>query len=185
MADDRSVRGRRRTWILLLGVLLAAGAAFWIARRPAPDGADAPGTPASQAAEGSGDTAEPVRDFTEWAATTRSAAADAPLEPDAIAEGLRRLAGALGARGTDRPELLVDLRVAAEHVVLNPTSPDVAATVRDTLIAAAAAIPAPPAASGPTPQAAAEGIKPDAPLTTQPAAIRTFFQAAADALAGA
>ena len=185
MADDRPGRGGLRTWILVIGVLLAAGAAFWIARRPVPEGADAPGTPAGQAASGSAENADPVRDFTDWAATTRSGAADAPLEPDTIAEGLRRLAGALGARGTDRPELLVDLRVAAEHVVLNPTSPDVAATVRETLIAAAAAIPAASAPSGPTPQAAAEDITPDMPLTTQPAAIRMFFQAAADALAAA
>lgn len=128
---------------------------------------------------------DPAQQFTEFA-TTMEAAAGAPLEPGTIAEGLRLMAGALGAAGSAPPELLVDLRVAAEHVVLNPDSGDVTATVRDALLKAADALPEEAASpDGATARQAAEMIDAGAPLSGQGPALRSFFQRAGRAVAQA
>lgn len=65
-------------------------------------------------------------------------------EPDTgeaahVADGLRLLAGAVGEAGIGGPDLGVDLRVTAEHVLLNPASADTAAGVRNVLLSTAEA----------------------------------------------
>lgn len=188
MARNRSAGNRRRWWALLFGVLLAIAIAFWAARRGAPERADIGGPSEATSDEDPSSTAagstDPVQQFAVFAANTREAPDDARFEAAQTAEGLRRLAGAMGALGVASPELMVNLRVAAEHVLLNPTSPEVSASVRQVLTSAAAVMPAAQPSNGTTVQQAAENIQPDTPLTEQPAAVRTFFQEAADALAG-
>jgi hypothetical protein len=171
---------RRRLWLFALGVALAGALASCRSQQDAEtngaQGAVEDGAGANQA--------DPVQQFTEFAASTRDVPDDAPLDPAVIAEGLRTLAGALGSAGVDRPGILDDLRASAVHVVLNPESPEVAATVRTALTNAAAEMPAASASGGTPVQQAAESIRSDTALTAQPAAVRTFFQAAADSLAG-
>lgn len=80
------------------------------------------------------------------------------------------------------PDLPIDLRVGAEHLLLNPSSTETAAMIRDDLIAAAGALE-PGTDAGRPLRAAAESIRPDRPLTEQRAVVLHFFRRAADALA--
>jgi hypothetical protein len=121
----------------------------------------------------------PVEGYIQFAAT-----ADDPqsgLSDDRIAEGLRKLAGALGTLNAGRPDLLVDLRVAAEHFLLNPASTQTAAMIQEALVAAADAIER-GGERDPALRGAAESVRPDRPLTEQRAAVLYFFQRAADAI---
>jgi hypothetical protein len=61
-------------------------------------------------------------------------------DADYVAEGLRGLAGALGALNVGTPELTVDLRVAAEHVLLHPTTEATTPTVSAGLLSVARAL---------------------------------------------
>jgi hypothetical protein len=143
----------------------------------------------SEVATGAGDvsmtgaSAAAVHDYVAFARVLDETRIDeSSLEPSSIADGLRKLAGALGALNIGDPELPVDLRVTAEHVLLNPASPATTAAVRTGLVKAAAAIAAErqdPAASL---HAAAEAIDEASPLTSQPATVRQFLRQSADAL---
>lgn len=127
-------------------------------------------------------TPDPVQTFDRFAA---GLPASDTLDAATIAEGMRALAGAVGTLGVAPPELLVDLRVVPEHVLLNPASPEVAATVRQTLVSVGGALAMAPGADGAAVQQAAEKIQGDMPLTGQGAALRTFFQEAAKAIGAA
>ena len=105
---------------------------------------------------------------------------DGAMSAEDIAEGLRLLAGAGGTLGAIPPELGVDLRVGAEHVLLNPKAADVSATIRTALIGVAESIDAAP--GGPAIEASAQSIQADRPLTEQGAALRPYFQQVAKAL---
>jgi hypothetical protein len=79
------------------------------------------------------------------------------------------------------PTLQVDLRVAAEHLLLNPQSPATSAAVRDSLLRAADSVE-----GGDAKQSAlhdvAGSIDPRRPLLEQQATVRTFFREAANAI---
>lgn len=115
----------------------------------------------------------PVVEYLEFAAADDSAAGgDAAY----VADGLRKLAGALGELGIGGPELGVDLRVTAEHVLLAPASETTAAAVRDVLVSAADAFGE---AESEGLRAAAGSVATDQPLDAQAAAVGRFFQEAA------
>jgi hypothetical protein len=120
----------------------------------------------------------PVVEYLEFAA-----ADDSPAGGDAayVADGLRKLAGALGELGIGGPELGVDLRVTAEHVLLAPASETTAAAVRTVLVSAADALGEAEAESEAL-RAAAGSIATDQPLDAQAAAVGRFFQEAAGVL---
>jgi hypothetical protein len=72
------------------------------------------------------------------------------------------------------------LRVAAEHLVLNPQSVPNARLVRDHLIAVSEALPA--GRERERVAAAARSLDPATPLPDQAARLEAFFHASADAL---
>lgn len=121
----------------------------------------------------------PVEGFIEFAATAGDP--QSGLSDDQMAEGLRKLAGALGALNAAQPDLLVDLRVAAEHILLNPASIQTAALIQKTLVAATDAIER-GGERDPALRGAAESVRPDRPLIEQRVAVLSFFQRAADAI---
>jgi len=102
-------------------------------------------------------------------------------DADYVAEGLRGLAGALGALNVGTPELTVDLRVAAEHVLLHPTTEATTPTVSAGLLSVARALDA-TQETGPGLLPIAESIRPDVPLPDQVTQVREFFQACAQAI---
>jgi trehalose-phosphatase len=133
---------------------------------------------AERAASGTGgESRSPVDDYLRFAAEGTKA----DVDQHAMAEGLRKLAGALGTLSLGDATLQVDLRVAAEHILLNPSSPATAATVRDGLVAAAEAVQS-AGDSGDSLTRLAESIRPEVPLVDQRAAVNEFFVAAAKAL---
>jgi hypothetical protein len=129
-----------------------------------------------------GAAADPVQDYLQFtAALEESQATATAVEPSFVVEGLRRLAGALGTLTLGSPTLQVDLRVAAEHLLLNPDSPATRAAVRDGLLRVADAVE-----SGDDRQVAlhevADSIDPRRPLLEQQATVRTFFREVAIAI---
>jgi hypothetical protein len=131
------------------------------------------------ASGGGGETASatsPAGDFVRFA---ESDFADGDAEY--VAEGLRSLAGALGALNVGTPELAVDLRVAAEHVLLSPTAAATTAPVRAGLVSVASALDA-AQETGPGLAPLAESIRSDVPLLDQLAQVRKFFQGCARAV---
>jgi hypothetical protein len=131
------------------------------------------------ASGGAGETASatsPAENFVRFA---ESDFADG--DADYVAEGLRRLAGALGALNVGTPELAVDLRVAAEHVLLSPTSAATTAPVRSGLVSAARALDV-AQETGSSLESLAESIRSDVPLPDQMARVREFFQGCAQAV---
>ena len=103
------------------------------------------------------------------------------LSDEQMADGLRKLAGALAAVNAGTPDLLIDLRIGAEQVMLNPASSETAAIIRDALTAGADAIER---RAGPAPavKEAAQSLRPDQPLIEQQAAVAHFFRRAAEAV---
>ena len=177
MSDMRQdqPRGRRSRALPAAAVLLAA-AALGCGGNPSsePAGRDEAGQGGAPAA-----SVDAVQVFDDFAAGIEPSER---MEPSTIAEGLRGLAGAIGTLGVAPPEVLVDLRVAPEHVLLNPESPEVAATVREALLSAGQALASTESGKGSAVEKAAEGIRADTPLPDQGAALSTFFQEAARAL---
>jgi hypothetical protein len=96
------------------------------------------------------------------------------VDAEFLADALRKLAAALGTLNLAAPELQVELRVAAEHVLLSPRSIETTAAVRDSLISAADAIQAGGTAGAGVRQSA-ESLRADQPLLDQDAAIREFL----------
>jgi hypothetical protein len=128
------------------------------------------GPSSDESASGGGEDAasatNPAADFVRFAESDFTGE-----DADYVAEGLRSLAGALGALNAGPPELNVDLRVAAEHVLLNPTSPATTATVRAGLVSAARALDA-AQETGPSVAPLVESIRSDVPLPDQIAEVR-------------
>jgi hypothetical protein len=172
------IRDRRRIWIGIAGVILSVVVVWGAAacRRSALN---------SDAASERGDVgaaADPVRDYLQFtAALEESQAPTSTGDLSFVVEGLRRLAGALGTLSLGSPTLQVDLRVAAEHLVLNPESPATSAAVRDGFLRAADAVE-----SGDAGRMALHdvggSIDPRRPLLEQQATVRTFFREVAIAI---
>ena len=133
------------SWLVILAVIsLAIAAVFWAVERVGDTDEDAiaMGVPADNDGANS-ETSSPVQDYLQFAgAAGDRQIRDSDADPDAIVEGLRKLAGALGTLNLGSPDLQVDLRVAAEHFLLNSASTATAAAVRNSLISAADAIEA-------------------------------------------
>jgi hypothetical protein len=124
----------------------------------------------------------PVQDFIEFAGVVDSRRQGSNADPQYIVEGLRKLAGALGTLGLGTPDLQVDLRVAAEHLLLSPMSPATTVVVRDGLIAAAAAIQAGHRIEHGELRRLAASISVQSPVLDQQAIVSTFFREAAAAI---
>ena len=133
------------SWLVILAVIsLAIAAVFWAVERVGDTDEDAiaMGVPADNDGANS-ETSSPVQDYLQFAgAAGDRQIRDSDADPDAIVEGLRKLAGALGTLNLGSSDLQVDLRVAAEHFLLNSASTATAAAVRNSLISAADAIEA-------------------------------------------
>jgi hypothetical protein len=119
-----------------------------------------------------------VADYIAFAAAVQVPPGGGAIEP--TAEGLRRLAGALGALGIGDPALHIDVRVAAEHLVLNPRSVDNARLVREHLIKVGADLPPGPDAERVA--TVARSLDPATPLPDQAERLAAFFHSSADAL---
>lgn len=134
---------------------------------------------ASDAGSPSAARPSPVEEYIQFVATAGDSRSG--LSDDQMAEGLRKLAGALGAVNAGGPDLLIDLRAGAEHVLLNPAATETAAIIREAMATAADAIER---GSGPDPalREAAQSVRPDRPLVEQPVAVLHFFRQAADAI---
>jgi hypothetical protein len=135
--------------------------------------------PAAQAAD------TPVQDFIEFAGAVdsrRQGSNDA--DPQYIVEGLRKLAGALGTLHVGSPDLQVDLRVVAEHLLLSPTSTATTMVVRNALIAAAEAIQARQHGEHGDLRQLAASLSVEAGVLDQQAMVSAFFHQAAAAIEG-
>jgi hypothetical protein len=119
-----------RFWPTLLGALLLSGSGtmlWWLGLNEESAAVVSGATPDSAPAEG------PITDYLEFAGGVDTIPADTQV----IVDGLRKLAGALGTLQVAPPDVAVDLRVAAEHVLLSPDAPGTTEAVRDSLLAAA------------------------------------------------
>lgn len=182
MTENRGMNNWSRSWTLALAAILALGLASCSSDDRA--GEETGGEPgAGQGGSTSPGNADLVGTYIEFARNAQGLQGGA-ADPAVIADGLRRLAGVMGTLDGSRPELMTDLRASAEHVLLNPDSPDVAATVREAVMEAAKALQMVEASSGAAALKAAENIRADMPLTGQPAALRQFFQQAASVFDG-
>ena len=168
----------RRLWLLLILMLIGIGAAYWFMQLSVSRGPAVPGSASAEARAGDAPEETDAASFADLAERMQPPAA-CTLDAEAIADGLRRLAAVLGTAGVASDDLMVAIRASAEHVLLNPDSPEVAATVRQRLTDAAAALA--PAGDAAVRQAAA-GIDEGAALTAQSPALCTFFVSANDAL---
>ena len=170
-------------WILLTFAVVVA-IAWSVARRSGDSdvaaGVDGTGANADRVAATTGTPASAVHEYAEFVDTLGTGPS---ADSTAIAEGLRRLAGALAALQLGSPELAIDLRVIAEHVLLNATSPATAEAVRTLLVQTAAAIGAQQPNEGAALQRAAEAVTVTAPLTGQQQAVHEFLRQSAQALA--
>jgi hypothetical protein len=135
------------------------------------------GSGASATSGRGGGVPAPVEDYLRFADEGTNTDAD----PQAMAEGLRKLAGALGALSLGPPALQVDLRVAAEHILLNPSAQATTATVRDGLLAAAEAIES-TADGEDSLRRLAESVRPSAQLLDQRTTVNEFLVQSATAL---
>lgn len=175
MAHTDRATNPRWSWLVILASLIAVAALFLAIERGGIDSDGASGT--------GNETDSPIQDYLRFA----GAVGDRPIQEsgadhDYIVEGLRKLAGALGTLNLGRPDLQVDLRVAAEHLLLNPVSEATTEVVRDALISAADAIEPEHANGEGNLRRLAESIGPDRPLLDQQAAIREFFRESARAM---
>jgi hypothetical protein len=168
-----------RWWIAAVATLALLATAVWLIVSVDEGGREPTARATSDGASAPAGVPSAVEEYAHFAAT----ADQAPSAADArqLAEGLRKLAGALAAVNVGGSELLIDLRVDAEQVLLNPASADLTAIVRDDLIAAAAAVELATEADAGL-RGAAESIEPDRPLIEQQGAVLQFLRQAADAL---
>ena len=181
MSHTDTAKNPRWSWLVILVVIsLAIAALFWAVARvgDTDDDAVAVGVPADNDGANS-ETISPVQDYLQFAgAAGDRQVRDSDADPDNIVEGLRKLAGALGTLNLGSPDLQVDLRVAAEHLLLDSASTATTAVVRNSLILAADAIEA-ERQNEVNLRRLAESIRRDRPLLDQQAAVREFFRESA------
>ena len=122
--------------------------------------------------------ADPVSAFVAASRTTPGAAVES--KADHIARGLHALAGALESLELDDLNLPLDLRAASVHVILQPTSLEIAALTRDLALRVATVL----ATTGQMSDVRlrAEAIRATLPAVEQVAAIQAFFEAAGRAM---
>jgi hypothetical protein len=178
---------RQRLWLLVAVMPLAAIVAFFVANRLGGNNVRTPidgqAATSDPVASTTGTTVSVVHDYVEFAnALGENEVEGSTIEATDVAEGLRRLAGALGVLGLGSPNLPVDLRVMAEHILLNPESPATAEAVRAVLIETAAAVGAERRAAAASLQQSAGAVNPNQPLTGQAATLHQFFRRTAEAL---
>jgi hypothetical protein len=162
-----------RLWPTIVGALLLTGAAtmlWWLGLREESAVVVSGSTSDVRPAEG------PVADYLRFA----SAVDTVPANTGMIVDGLRKLAGALGTLGAP-PGVAVDLRVAAEHVLLNPDAPGTTAAVRDSLVAAADGL-TDGGTDAPVLGSLADSIDPRTPVGKQRDVLGRFFVRAAEIL---
>src|SRR5688572_24774389 len=124
----------RWIWAALAAAIVAAMVGWWALIGPGGGRSDE----ADRTADAVSRPADPVQEYLQFAAAP--GAPPQPWSAEVIAEGLRALAGALGTLGIGGPDLQVDLRVSAEHLLLNPGAPATTTGVHESLRRAAEAI---------------------------------------------
>jgi hypothetical protein len=183
MLRERFTRASAWRWMLAAFALVFAVA--WFASRRG-DNAGGDGSPADPdlVASTSGTATSAVHEYVQLAGALEDRRGEDPdVAAMTIAEGLRRLAGALATLRVGSPDLAIDLRVTAEHVVLNPSSPAASEALRKAFIATAAAIGErqPNAVAGL--QQAADAVTGTAPITSQQPMVHEFLRLSAHVLA--
>lgn len=181
MAHINTAERPRWLWtVIFAGVLFAIAAVFWTVERAGNNDESSSGVDTAAATDGAtaiGTEANaPLEDYLQFAGTVGTRGAD--VTQTLIVDGLRKLAGVLGTLNLGSPELQVDLRVAAEHILLNPASTATTESVRNRLIAAANAIET-GRHDADNLRRLAESIRPDVPLLDQQATVHKFFQESA------
>jgi hypothetical protein len=132
-----------------------------------------PDTSGAKESSVGGEASTLVEDYLELA--DAAGAENNGVDEQFVADALRKLAAALGTLKLADLDVQVSLRVAAEHVLSNPESPDTTVAVRNSLVSAAGAIEAgQPAATDL--RKAGESLRPDRPLSEQFAAFRDFIR---------
>jgi len=171
---------------MLVAFALAAILTWFLVSGPSNDGGGGIAGEAANpdlVASTTGTSATAVQDYVQFAdAVGKPGIEESTIAPMTVAEGLRSLAGALAVLDLGTLNLPVDLRVTAEHVLLNPTSPATAETVRTVLIEAAAAIGEQHQNAAASLRQSADALETNTPLTSQPATLREFFRRSAQAL---
>lgn len=185
VAHIDTARSPRWSWTVIFAVvLLAITAIFWAIERAGRNdersrGADEPAASDVTTASGS-ETNSPLQDYLQFAGTADTRGAD--VDQEYMADGLRKLAGALGTLNLGSPDLQVDLRVVAEHVLLNPASTATTEIVRNGLLSAAEAIEPGRQDGEDALRRLAESVRPDGPLFDQRLTVHEFFQESANAI---
>jgi hypothetical protein len=184
MLRERFPRTAVWPWVVATFALVFA-VAWFVASRPGDNtGGDASEANPDLVASTSGTAASAVHEYMQLADTLEDRpGADPAFAATTTAEGLRRLAAALATLGVGSPDLAIDLRITAEHVVLNPSSPATSEAVRKALIATAAAIGEQQPNAVAALQQSAEAVTPTAPLDSQQSDVHEFLRRSARALA--
>jgi hypothetical protein len=107
--------------------------------------------------------ADPADDYLAFTDTLRTSP---PAGTEVIVEGLRKLAAALGTVQTVEPDVPIDLRIVAEHVVLNADAVETTGVVRTSLLAVAASLERDGSGAAGL-REAVDAIDPELPLTRQ------------------
>ena len=163
--------------VVVAAFLLAIAAVFWAFQRLRYAESETAG-PSKNKSSGENGATSPVEDYLLFI--------DAAMNKDAgdrelIGEGLRKLAGAVGHLNLGTLDLQVSLRVAAEHVALNPAAASTSEAVRNSLVAAAEAIDMEHDGAGGL-RKLAISLQPDRSLAPQHATLLEFFRMAAVAI---
>ena len=166
-------------WPIFITIaLLTAGAiVFWWAASERERGEDAA---AAQDVVREPDTPrDPVQDYVAFAATLANIP---PAEAaESVAEGLRKLAGALGTLDVVDADVPIDLRIVAEHMFLNPDSPGTTEAVRHNLLSVAEGLARRDGDASEL-RKVAEAIDARVPLSRQQDRVVEFLVRAADAI---
>jgi hypothetical protein len=174
----KETKSPRWSLVAVFVAVLLVATVFWAVDRSGSSNtrSDRGGTAAAVASEAT----SPVQEYLQLVGTAGTAA---DVDDKFMADGLRTLAGAIGTLNLGTPDLQVDLRVAAEHILLNPASSATTEIVRNCLISAADAIE-----TGGQDESdnnltrLAESVHPEMPLIDQRATVQMFFQASAEAI---
>jgi hypothetical protein len=118
---------------------------------------------------------DPAREYLAFA---DGLSTNAPRGDEVLVEGLRKLAGALGTLEGVEPEVPIDLRIVAEHILLNPESAETTAVVRTSLVAAADSLDRDRGGASEL-RPAVDAIDPQIPLSRQRDRMIQMFVAAA------
>jgi hypothetical protein len=129
------------------------------------------------------DTAKSVvEDYSQYVDGLESPIEGSTVALGDVAEGLRRLAGALAVLGLGSDDLPIDLRVTAEHILLSSESAATAPPVRAVLIEAADTIGAERRDIAPSLRRSAAAVNPNQPIAGQVTTVQQFLRLSADAL---